>query len=107
MILNNHPGTPKSKLSFVIIQDIVQDDAFDESVQSDPPFEAVLHTASPFTYDVQDPKKDLLNPAVIGTTSILKAVKKLAPSVKCVVITSSFAAMMNLDNPPKSYSESQ
>ena len=85
----------------------MQDGAFDEAVQSDPPFEAVLHTASPFTYSVQDPKKDLLDPAIIGTTGILKAVKKLASSVKCVVITSSFAAMMNLDNPPKRYSESE
>ncbi|KAL9612893.1 MAG: hypothetical protein Q9167_002526 [Letrouitia subvulpina] len=106
-ILDNHPGTPKSQLSYVIVKDIVQDNAFDQAVQSDPPFEAVLHTASPFTYNVQDPKKDLLDPAVIGTTGILKAVKKLAPSVKCVVVTSSFAAMMNPDNPPKSYSENE
>ena len=105
--MNNHPGTPKSKLSYVIVKDNVQNDAFDEAVQSDPPFEAVLHTASPFTYNVQDPKKDLLDPAIVGTTGILKAVKKLAPSVKCVVITSSFVTMMNLDNPPKSYSESE
>ena len=106
MILNNHPGTPKAKLSFVIVKDIVQDEAFDEAVKSHPPFEAVLHTASPFTYNVKDPKADLLDPAVIGTTGILKAVKKSAPSVKCVVITSSFASMMNLENPPESYSES-
>ena len=105
-ILDNHSGTPKSKLSYVIVKDVTHEGAFDEAVQSDPPFEAVLHTASPFTYNVQDPKKDMLDPAIIGTTGILKAVKKLAPSVKCVVITSSFAAMMNPGNPPKNYSES-
>lgn len=37
--------------------------------------------------------KDFLEPAVTGTTSILKAVKKSAPSVKRIVITSSFAAI--------------
>ena len=83
---------------------MVQDNAFDEAVQSDPPFDAVLHTASPFTYNVQDPRKDLLDPAVVGTTSILKAVKNLAPAVETVVITSSFAAMMRTDN-PKTYDE--
>lgn len=39
--------------------------------------------------------QDLLDPAVIGTTGILKSIKKSAPSVKNVVITSSFAAMVN------------
>lgn len=42
-----------------------------------------------------DPKKDLIDPAVIGTTGILKAIAKSAPTVKRVVITSSFAAILN------------
>ncbi|KIW16858.1 hypothetical protein PV08_04048 [Exophiala spinifera] len=104
-ILNNHPGTPASKLSYVIVKDIAQETAFDEAVKSDPPFEAVLHTASPFHFNVTDVKKDLLDPAVIGTTGILKAVKKSAPSVKRVVITSSFAAILNAANHAKTYSE--
>jgi nucleoside-diphosphate-sugar epimerase len=37
----------------------------------------------------------LIDPAVIGTTGILKAIKKSAPSVKHVVITSSFAAIVD------------
>jgi nucleoside-diphosphate-sugar epimerase len=37
----------------------------------------------------------LLDPAVIGTTGILKSIKKSAPSVKRVVITSSFAAIVD------------
>lgn len=37
----------------------------------------------------------MLDPAVIGTTGILKSIKKSAPSVKRVVITSSFAAIIN------------
>ncbi|KAL9117128.1 MAG: hypothetical protein Q9187_006339, partial [Circinaria calcarea] len=65
---------------------------FDEAVKSNPPFEAVIHTASPFHFNVTDTKKDLLDP---GTTGILKAIKKSAPSVKRVVITSSFAAIVD------------
>jgi uncharacterized protein (DUF427 family) len=36
--------------------------AFNQAVVSDPPFEAVVHPASPFYLDVQDIKKDLLDP---------------------------------------------
>ncbi|OAL32107.1 hypothetical protein AYO20_08045 [Fonsecaea nubica] len=104
-ILRNHPGLPKDKLNYVIVGDIAQENAFDEAVKSDPPFEGVLHTASPFHYNVTDPKKDLLDPAIIGTTGILKAVKKYAPTVKRIVITSSFAAIINPPSHEKIYSE--
>ena len=87
------------------MKDIAQEDAFDEAVKSDPPFEAVLHTASPFHFNVTDPKKDLLDPAIIGTTGILKSIKKSAPTVKRVAITSSFASILNAEKPEKSYSE--
>ena len=97
---------PSSRLSYVIVEDIAQETAFDEAVKSDPPFEAVLHTASPFHFNVKDAKKDLLDPAIIGTTGILKAIKKNAPSVKRVAITSSFAAITNPAKHPETYDES-
>ncbi|KAI4133973.1 MAG: hypothetical protein LQ347_001908 [Umbilicaria vellea] len=90
-----HPDTPKDKLDFAFVEDIAKEGAFDEAIKSDPPFEAVIHTASPFHFNVTDVKKDLLDPAVIGTTGILKAVKKSAPTVKRVVITSSFASIVD------------
>lgn len=46
-------------------------------------------------YPPADPQKDLIDPAVIGTTGILQAIAKHAPSVKRVVITSSFAAIID------------
>jgi nucleoside-diphosphate-sugar epimerase len=52
-------------------------------------------TASPFHFRVNDTKKDLLDPAINGTTGVLKAIKKYAPTVKRVVITSSFASIVN------------
>ncbi|KAF2872023.1 NADPH-dependent methylglyoxal reductase-like protein GRE2 [Massariosphaeria phaeospora] len=98
----------KGQLGFAIVPDIAQPNAFDEAVVSEPPFEAVLHTASPFHFNVTDVQKDLLDPAVIGTTGILKSIKKSAPSVKHVVITSSFAAIVQPDKgnwPGHTYSE--
>lgn len=93
-IKDAHPQTPTSKLDFRIVRDIAQEGAFDEAVKIDG-LEAVIHTASPFHFNVTDTKKDLLDPAIIGTTGVLKAIKKNAPSVKTVVVTSSFAALLD------------
>ncbi|KAF9885675.1 methylglyoxal reductase (NADPH-dependent) gre2 [Aspergillus nanangensis] len=104
-ILEAHPNTPKEKLSYVVVKDVAQEGAFDEAVKSSPPFDYVLHTASPFHHNVQDPVKDFLDPAVKGTTGILKAIKAYAPTVKRVVITSSFAAIVNPKEHAAVYSE--
>lgn len=92
-------------MSFVIVEDIAQEGAFDKAVVSDPPFEAVVHTASPFHYNVTDPEKDMLQPAINGTVGILKAIKAYAPTVKRVAITSSFASIVDPANHPDCYSE--
>ncbi|KAI9850777.1 MAG: methylglyoxal reductase (NADPH-dependent) gre2 [Thelocarpon superellum] len=106
-IQDAHPGVPTSKLDFAIVEDISKNGAFDKAVQSDPPFEAVIHTASPFQIGVADVQRDLLDPAIVGTTGILKAVKAHAPSVKRIVITSSFAAVKSqaITTPGYKYSE--
>lgn len=101
-LVDSHKG---KKISYVIVKDIAKEGAFNEAVKSDPPFDAVLHTASPFHFNVTDPKKDLLDPAIIGTTGILKAIKANATSVKRVAITSSFASIVNPASHPKVYSE--
>lgn len=84
-LLDNHPKASRDKLDFVIVEDIAERGAFNKAVQSSPPFEAIIHTASPFHFNVTDIKKDLLDPAIIGTTGILESAKKYAPTVKRVV----------------------
>jgi len=54
--------------------------------------ELVYHTASPFTTDVKDPQKELIDPAVKGTENVLNSAKEVA-SVKRVIVTSSCAAI--------------
>lgn len=103
-----YPNASKSQLDFAIVEDIAQPDAFNEAVKSDPPFEAVIHTASPFHFNAKDIQKDLLDPAIIGTTGILEAIKASAPLVKRVVVTSSFAAIVDPSKglwPEHTYSE--
>ncbi|KAK5323235.1 Glycine-rich RNA-binding protein 2, mitochondrial [Exophiala xenobiotica] len=90
-----HLNPGKERLDFVIVEDIAREGAFDDAVVSEPPFEAVIHTASPFHFNATDVQKDLLDPAIQGTTGILESIVKYAPTVRKVVITSSFAAMVN------------
>lgn len=54
--------------------------------------ELVYHTASPFTIDVKDAQKDLIDPAVKGTENVLNTANAVN-SVKRVVVTSSCAAI--------------
>lgn len=69
--------------------DLLDPGAFDRAV---PGCEYVMHTASPFVLDVEDPQRDLVDPAMNGTTSVLESVSR-AGGVRRVVLTSSFAAM--------------
>ncbi|KAJ5964241.1 NAD-dependent epimerase/dehydratase [Penicillium vulpinum] len=94
------------QLSLVIVNDMSKPGAFDEAVQG---VQGVIHTASPFqVFNVEDNERDLLRPAIDGTINILTSVFTHAPEVKRVVITSSFAAMLDISKgswPGHVYSE--
>lgn len=81
------------KLSFAIVPDIGAPHAFDEAAKG---VRGVIHTATPFQIEVEDNERDLLQPAIEGTNNLLDAVKKNAPEVRRIVITSSFAAIIDL-----------
>ncbi|KAI0882638.1 NAD(P)-binding protein [Annulohypoxylon maeteangense] len=99
---------PGAKLSVAIVPDIAAPNAFDSVIASEPGLDYVQHTASPFHFNWKDARTELLDPAIEGTNSVLRAIKKHAPGVKRVVLTSSFAAIIseaNLANPNKTFSE--
>lgn len=54
----------------------------------------VQHVASPYVLDVTDPQRDLVDPAVQGTTAMLEACLA-TPGIRRVVLTSSMAAIMD------------
>jgi len=54
--------------------------------------ELVYHTASPFTTNVKDPVRELIEPARLGTRNVLEQADR-TPSVRRVVVTSSCAAI--------------
>ncbi|KAG8951125.1 methylglyoxal reductase (NADPH-dependent) gre2 [Tulasnella sp. 424] len=84
------------KFSYVIVEDISKDGAFDKAVVG---VDAVQHLASPVTFGADDPQ-DLIVPALKGTTGILESIKAYAPTVKRVVLTSSVVSIRNEKTPP-------
>ncbi|KAJ4857605.1 NAD dependent epimerase/dehydratase family domain-containing protein [Trichoderma breve] len=92
-----HPDSvQQNRLTVVTVGDIAQPSAFDEVIAAHADgLEVVLHTASPFHYKWTDAQKELIDPALNGTRGILEAIHRDAKSVKRVVITSSFAAVLS------------
>jgi nucleoside-diphosphate-sugar epimerase len=82
-------------LDFAIVPDIAQHGAFDAVFESNVVFDAVIHTASPNVRSCKDVQKELLDPAIVGTTALLSSIARLAPSVKRVVYVSSIAALID------------
>jgi len=69
--------------------DLLNEGAYAEAMEG---CELVYHTASPFTSNFKDPQKELIDPAVKGTSNVLEQANKI-DSVKRVVVTSSCAAI--------------
>ncbi|MBT0565476.1 NAD-dependent epimerase/dehydratase family protein [Williamsia sp. CHRR-6] len=69
--------------------DLLRDGSYDEAMAG---CAVVFHTASPFTSDFTDPQRDLIDPAVEGTRTVLESANR-TPSVRRVVLTSSVAAI--------------
>ncbi|KAM7199707.1 hypothetical protein V8F20_005577 [Naviculisporaceae sp. PSN 640] len=99
----------ESQLSFSIVSDITKPELFaDAFANTTKPLTAVIHTAAPFVLNVQDMRKDLLDPIIGGSVAILEAIKRYGPDVRRVVNTSSFAAILDLSKgarPGYTYSE--
>ncbi|KAM5360526.1 hypothetical protein ACJZ2D_013702 [Fusarium nematophilum] len=93
MIRDLHQDVKTDKLDFAIVHDIAADGAFQGLGSHN--LDAVETNVAEFHYNVTDPKRDLLDPAVLGTTGILKAIKESCPTVRRAVITSSFAAILD------------
>ncbi|KAF2738789.1 3-beta hydroxysteroid dehydrogenase/isomerase family protein-like protein [Polyplosphaeria fusca] len=102
-----HPSSPN--LDVAIVPDMTAPGAFDTALQSDPPFDIVMHTASPFLMKAADSTSHFLEPAIKGTTEVLEGVKRVAGGVRRIVLTSSFAAVGSFglkDERGKVYDES-
>jgi len=85
----------KKKLEFSIVEDVASSD-FTEAMSDG--VEVVLHLASPFHMGKGEPESTFLIPAKKGTENALKTAHKVG-TVKNFVLTSSFAAVLSMDDP--------
>lgn len=85
--LRELPGAV-DRLEFVEA-DLLTPGAFDDAATD---CDFIIHTASPYSLNTENPQKDLIDPAVMGTRNVLSAAKK-SGSVRRVVLTSSMAAI--------------
>lgn len=83
--------------SYEIVRDISEANSFDLAFQKHPEITAIIHSASPFTFDTTDPENDLVVPAMKGTENILAAAKTFS-TAKRIVITSSDAAIYSAED---------
>ncbi|KAJ5469380.1 hypothetical protein N7539_008998 [Penicillium diatomitis] len=90
-----------SLLEFVTVQDFSHIGVFDAVMDG---IDAVIHVASPFFYNTTDNEKDLILPAINGVKSILSASAQSGSKVRRIVLTSSFASVLDVDrNPPPDF----
>ena len=69
--------------------DLMEEGSYADAMQD---CAVVFHTASPFTLSVDDPQKELIDPAVRGTRNVLETANR-TETVRRVVVTSSLAAI--------------
>lgn len=83
---------PGAKERLTLVKADLMDDAksWDDTLSK---CDYVMHTASPFVLKVEDKQRDLIDPAVIGTTNVLSAVAR-SKTIKRTILTSSIAAIM-------------
>jgi dihydroflavonol-4-reductase len=81
--------------------DLLISGAYDAAVDG---CDYVMHTASPYQINVKDPQRNLVDPALIGTTNLLESCMK-SKSVRRVILTSSIAAITDQPESGKSFTE--
>jgi nucleoside-diphosphate-sugar epimerase len=104
-VRHSFPGVDESQLEFAIIENIDVPGAYKDAVKG---VEGIIHTASPFVLQVEDNERDMLKPALEGTLQVLESAHKYGDQVKKIVITSSFASILDMSKgmrPGYTYSE--
>ena len=85
------------QLDFVLVPDILKEDAFYEAVKG---VDYVIHVASPVTKVMTTSSEErydemFIQPALYGTLNMLKAVSEYSPTTKRMVITASILSIID------------
>lgn len=96
-VLKTHPEW-KGKVRFVIVSDFTSQTPFNAlfAETAANPFTYVIHTASPLKFNVDDIQKEMIEPAVKGTTQILESAHRHGgSSLKRFVLLGSAVSVLN------------
>ncbi|PYI00172.1 NAD(P)-binding protein [Aspergillus ellipticus CBS 707.79] len=75
-VIKAHPEW-KGKIQFVIVSDFTSQEPFNTLFKdTNTPFKYIIHTASPLKLNIEDIQKEMIEPAVRGTTQILESAHK-------------------------------
>ncbi|KAL2820663.1 hypothetical protein BJX63DRAFT_379865 [Aspergillus granulosus] len=80
------------QLEFVQIDDFEKPGGLVEAVKG---VDGIVHTASPFTYNTTNNEAELIIPAINGVATVFEAAST-NPSIKRIVLTSSFASVIDI-----------
>ncbi|KAJ5652718.1 hypothetical protein N7507_010144 [Penicillium longicatenatum] len=86
-----------SKLDFVVVEDFTKTGVFDSAMDG---IDGVIHVASPFFYNTTNNEQELILPAINGVKSILSASAKPGSKIQRIVLTSSFASVVDINRTP-------
>ncbi|KAJ6115258.1 hypothetical protein N7486_001036 [Penicillium sp. IBT 16267x] len=104
-----------SKLDFVVVEDFTKTGVFDSAIDG---IDGVIHVASvrtpfqsiskmtdversqPFFYNTTNNEQELIVPAINGVKSILSASSKPGSKIQRIVLTSSFASVVDINSTP-------
>ncbi|KAL7939331.1 NAD dependent epimerase/dehydratase [Trichoderma chlorosporum] len=95
-ILETHPLW-KDRVDFVLVPDFTSAEPFNAILKNAKvPFTHAIHTASPLDFTMTDIYKDMIEPAVKGTTEILRSAHHYGgPNLKRVVVLGSAVCVLN------------
>ncbi|KAE8410785.1 hypothetical protein BDV36DRAFT_289295 [Aspergillus pseudocaelatus] len=95
-IIRTHPSW-QGKVKFALVSDFTSQESLGVIFQNAPtPLTHVIHTASPVKFVVEDIREDMIEPAVNGTTQILKsAIKYGGQTLKRFILLGSAGAVLN------------
>ncbi|SCU87189.1 LADA_0E02542g1_1 [Lachancea dasiensis] len=90
---------PYAVLDVVVVEDATSESAFEKVFEDHPDIQHVIHTAPTAIAGTESTTEaSFLIPATEGTKNVLESIKRHGQNVKTVVVTSSFAALMDLQN---------
>ncbi|PIG85055.1 NAD dependent epimerase/dehydratase [Aspergillus arachidicola] len=95
-IIKTHPSW-KGRVNFVIVSDFTSQGPFNAIFENlKVPFTYIIHTASPLNFNAKDIQKEMIEPAVMGTTQILESAHRHGgTSLKRFVLLGSAVSVLN------------